>query len=125
MHDRPDAAELLDAIATLLEREVMPAVGGGGLEYRVRVAVNLARILERETRLGPAALARERELLEALVGPGADLLELNARLVARLRSGDVELEFERRALAALAEVARGKLAIARPGYERYDASVDA
>jgi hypothetical protein len=124
MHDRPDAAELLQAIANLLEQEVMPAVGGGGLEYRVRVAVNLARILERETRLGPATLTRERELLESLVGPGGDLLELNARLVARLRSGDVDLDFERRALAALGEVARAKLAIARPGYERYDASVD-
>ncbi|MEX2206989.1 MAG: DUF6285 domain-containing protein [Myxococcota bacterium] len=124
MHDRPSAVELLAAIADLLEREVMPALSGG-LEYRVRVAVNLARILEREARLGPDLLERERELLEALVGPGESVLALNARLVERLRSGNVDLDFERSALAALGEIARAKLAIARPGYERYDASVDA
>ena len=124
MHDRPDAAELLAAIADLLEHEVMPALEGG-LEYRVRVAANLARILERETRLGPATLAREQALLEELVGPGESVLALNTRLAARLRTGDPDRDFERRALTALAEIARAKLAIARPGYERYDASVDA
>jgi len=124
MHDRPDASELLAAIADLLEREVMPALAGG-LEYRVRVAANLARILERETRLGPATLAREQVLLEELVGPGESVLALNARLAARLRSGDTDPDFERRALAALREIARAKLAITRPGYERYDAAVEA
>ncbi|MGH2898436.1 MAG: DUF6285 domain-containing protein, partial [Solirubrobacteraceae bacterium] len=67
MQDRPNAEELLAAIANSLEQEVMPALSGA-LEYRVRVAVNLARILERELRLGPAALARETALLEPLVG---------------------------------------------------------
>ena len=124
MHDRPDAAELLAAIANLLEQEVMPALGGG-LEYRVRVAANLARILEREAKLGPATLERERVLLEGLVGPAESVLDLNARLAARLRSGDVDRDFERRALEALGEIARAKLAIARPGYERYDSGVDA
>jgi len=124
MHDRPNAAELLEAIAISLETEIMPALTGG-LEYRARVAVNLARILERELQLGPAALAREQALIEALVGPGASLLELNTRLAVRLRSGDADPDFERRAHAALVEIARAKLAIARPGYAIYDASVDA
>ena len=124
MHDRPNAAELLEAIAISLETEIMPALTGG-LEYRARVAVNLARILERELQLGPAALAREQALIEALVGPGASLLELNTRLAVRLRSGDADPDFERRAHAALVEIARAKLAITRPGYAIYDASVDA
>jgi len=102
----------------------MPALSGG-LEYRVRVAANLARILEREARLGPAALAREQALLEGLVGPAENVLALNTRLAARLRSGDVDRDFEKRALLALGEIARAKLAIARPGYERYDSGVDA
>jgi hypothetical protein len=59
------------------------------------------------------------------VGPGENVLAAERALVARLRSGDVDLDFERRALAALGEIARAKLAIARPGYERYDAAVDA
>jgi hypothetical protein len=125
MHDRPDAMELLAAIADLLEKEVMPALTAGGLEYRVRVATNLARILEREARLGPALIAREKALLEELVGPGESVLALNARLATLLRAGDVDRDFEGRALAALFEIARGKLAIARPGYERYDSGVDA
>lgn len=124
MQDRPDAAELLAVIAQTLEREVMPALDRA-LEYRVRVAASLARIVERELRLAPELLARERSLLESLVGPGENVLELNARLAARLRSGATDVEFERRAQLLLAEVARGKLAIARPGYESYDSSVDA
>ncbi len=124
VQDRPNAEELLQAIATSLETELMPALSGA-LEYRARVALNLVRILERELRLGPEAHAREVELLEALVGPGGDVLALNARLAARLRTGDADPDFERRAHAALLEIARAKLAIARPGYERYDASVDA
>lgn len=124
MQDRPDAAELLAVIAQTLEREVMPALDRA-LEYRVRVAANLARIVERELRLAPELLARERSLLESLVGPGENVLELNARLAARLLSGATDVEFERRAQLLLAEVARGKLAIARPGYESYDSSVDA
>jgi hypothetical protein len=102
----------------------MPALEGA-LEYRARVALNLVRILERELRLGPAAHAREVELLQSLVGPGTDVLELNARLASRLRGGDAEPGFEHRAHAALLEIARAKLAIARPGYETYDAAVDA
>ena len=43
----------------------------------------------------------------------------------RLRSADADRDFELRAHAALLEIARAKLEIARPGYERYDASVDA
>lgn len=124
MQDRPTAAELLEAVATSLETELMPALDGG-LEYRARVALNLVRILERELRLGPAAQIREVELLESLVGPGGDVVELNARLASRLRSGDAEPDFERRAHAALVEIARAKLEITRPGYERYDAAVDA
>lgn len=124
MQDRPDAAELLAVIAQTLEREVMPALDRA-LEYRVRVAASLARIVERELRLAPELLARERSLLESLVGPGENVLELNARLAARLLSGATDVEFERRAQLLLAEVARGKLAIARPGYESYDSSVDA
>ncbi len=124
VQDRPDAAELLAVIAQTLEREVMPALDGA-LEYRVRVAANLARIVERELRLAPELLARERSLLESIVGPGESVLELNTRLAARLRSGATDAGFERRAHALLAEVARGKLSIARPGYESYDSAVDA
>ena len=121
MHDRPNAQELLATLADWLDREAIPSLDGGAA-YRARVAANLAHILEREARLGPAALERERASIEALVGPGGSLEELNARLSGRLLDGTGGVEFERRALRALWEIARAKLAIARPGYEAYDAS---
>jgi len=123
VHDRPNAQELLAAIAEWLDREAIPSLDGGAA-YRARVAANLAHILEREARLGPAALERERALLEDLVGRGGTLEELNARLSVKLVSGDGGIELERRAHRALFEIARAKLAIARPGYDDYDASAE-
>ena len=123
MHDRPNAQELLATLADWLDREAIPALDGGAA-YRARVAANLAHILEREARLGPAALERERELVSGLVGGDGSLEALNARLSAQLLEGAGGVEFERRALAALFEIARAKLAIARPGYESYDASAE-
>jgi hypothetical protein len=50
MQDRPTAAELLGAVATYLEDELMPTLDGP-LAYRTRVAANLVRTLERDDRL--------------------------------------------------------------------------
>ncbi len=122
MHDRPDAAELLEAIADLLEREVIAATEGG-LQHRVRVAGNLCRILEREMQLGPEIEAREREALVSLLGPHAagerDLRELNRLLMARFDAG-ADPSFERRAWQVLLAITRDKLRIVKPGHDDYD-----
>ena len=125
MQDRPTAAELLAAIADLLERELLAATSGG-LQHQVRVAGNLCRILERETRLGPAQDAREVELLAgALAEPagGRDALALSRALAERLDAGG-DAALERRAFAALVEIVRGKLAIAKPGHDAFDFSAE-
>lgn len=121
MQDRPTASELLEAIADLLERDVLPATSGG-LQHRVRVAGNLCRILEREARLGAAQEAREVERLASVLGEaagGRDALALSRALVARLDAGH-DAALERRAFRALAEIVRGKLAIAKPGHDAFD-----
>ena len=121
MQDRPTASELLEAIADLLERDVLPATSGG-LQHRVRVAGNLCRILEREARLGAAHEAREVERLASALGEaagGRDALALSRALVARLDAGH-DAALERRAFRALAEIVRGKLAIAKPGHDAFD-----
>jgi hypothetical protein len=120
MQDRPDATELLATVADFLERELLPTLEGPAT-YRTRVAVNLLKILEREQRLGPAARERECELLRDLLGisDGVDPLELNRRLAAAIDAGEVSHEA---AWPALMEIARGKLAIARPGYDAYDSA---
>lgn len=118
MQDRPNANEILATVAAFLEDELMPALDGP-LGYRTRVAANLLRILERESTLGGPALVRERELLCALVGADTDdVVALNARLTESIAAGRVAHD---RAWPVLMELARAKLAIARPGYDDYDA----
>jgi hypothetical protein len=123
MQYEPSAAELLAAIAELLEDEVLPAVPAS-LTHKARVAANLARILEREETLGPAAAARERERLAALVGDddaqgGDDVVALAARLAERVRTDD-DPDFSLRAWEALVAICRDDLAIAKPGHDAWE-----
>jgi hypothetical protein len=121
MQDRPTASELLSTIADLLEKQVLGATQGA-LRHSVRVAGNLCRILEREAEMGTALDRREVELLAEVLGEAPadrDALTLSRTLTERLdASGDRALE--RRAHAALVEIVRGKLSIAKPGHDAYD-----
>lgn len=117
MQDRPDAPELLTTIAELLDEEVKGEVSGL-LQHKVRVAANLCRILARESALATSQERREVELLEALTGAQGQALELSERLCDQLDGHDVELEA--RAIPALLEIVRGKLAVAKPGHDAYD-----
>ena len=127
MQDRPTAWELLDAVAELLEETLMPATEGG-VRHQARVAANLCRIVQRELETGARTDRREVELLSALLGMErdgdglveAESLELSHELRRRLLGGDEALEVA--AWPALLEIVRAKLAIAKPGYDRYDYS---
>jgi hypothetical protein len=119
MQYRPTAAELLATIADLLEDEVLGAVPPA-LQHKVRVAGNLCRILEREWALTPAAAAKETALWADLLGHEGDLLALRTELAERLRSGDVDASFERRAWDAIVAVTRDDLAIAKPGHDAWE-----
>jgi len=121
MQDRPTASELLQAVADLLEGELLAATKGG-LQHQVRVAGNLCRILEREARQGADADAREVEALAEALGEapaGRDALSLSHALVARLDAGG-DAALEKRAWPALVGIVRGKLAIAKPGHDAWD-----
>lgn len=115
----PESADLLAAIARLLDDQVLAAVPPD-LQHKVRVAGNLAKILEREARLGPAAADRERVLVADVLGEPLDPLDDPAAVLdARLRAG-VDDELADRAWVALVEIARGDLAIAKPGHDGYE-----
>ena len=122
MQYRPTAAELLGAIAELLEDEVIDAVDGP-LQHKVRVAANLARILEREADLGPATAARERATITALLRAdphdARPLPALRADLAVRLRDGELVGVEEREVWQGLVEITRGDLAIAKPGHDSW------
>ena len=130
MQDRPTAAELLAVVGSLLEEELLLAVDGP-LQYRTRVAANLVRIVERELLLGSAALLDERESLLALLTQASqDLLpgplteqvaDLNQSLVNELSSQPLPAR-EAAIWTTLMRISKRKLAIVRPGYDRYDAA---
>lgn len=120
MQDRPNAAELLEAIAELLEGPLMSGTAGG-LQHQVRVAGNLSRILQREATLGVEQERRAGELLAGLLDEepaGRSAAELSAELDRRLAVGDDALY--RRAWPALVEIVRGKLAVSKPGHDDWD-----
>jgi hypothetical protein len=118
MQYRPTAEELLSAIAELLEEELLPVLPES-LKHKCRVAANLARILEREERLGVEAAAAEHNQLESLLGSEGDLATLSARLAERLRTDDDPL-FQDRAWESLVAAARDDLAIAKPGHDSWE-----
>lgn len=119
MQFRPDAHELLADIATLLEDKVIEAVSGP-LQHQVRVAANLARIVEREVRLGDAAATAELARLAAFVDDDGDLVAMRRRLCDRLLGGDDIADADLAAIyGALQATLRDDLAISKPGYDAW------
>jgi len=109
---------LLRDIADLLEGEVLAATNGP-TQHNVRVAGNLARIVQRELELGREANFRERALLSDLLGMEGSVAELNEELAERLRAGD-DHEFARAAWSVLMAITLDKLSVNKPGHDAYD-----
>lgn len=108
VHDRPTAAELVEAVREFLEREVLPALEGR-LQFHARVAVNALAIVERELELGPA---QEEAHAAALARLGvAD----DAELAAAIRAGRLD-GFDPLVLETVRAAVRAKLEVANPRY---------
>ena len=117
MQQRPTAAELLADISALLTQviDVVP----DPQKHQVRVAANLAGIVEREVTLGPGNDDNERTRLAALLDEGADtdLSTLRAQLLARLADpSPVDPDESLAIYEVLLETVRADLAISKPGY---------
>ncbi|MCW5732699.1 MAG: hypothetical protein KIS73_01150 [Enhydrobacter sp.] len=113
--DRPTTSELLSAIGDFLREEATPALDRAEprLGFQMRVAVNSLAILERESRLGPAADAREHARLVALIGRDGTLAELNRELARQLRAGERD-ERDAALMTHLDATTADKIAIANP-----------
>jgi hypothetical protein len=113
--DRPTASELLSAIADFLREEATPALDRAEprLGFQMRVAVNSLAILERESRLAPAADAREHARLVALLGRDGTLADLTRELARQLRTGERD-ERDAALMAHLEATTADKIAIANP-----------
>jgi len=127
MNDRPDAAELIDAVRGFLEAEVIPAQGDARLRFHALVAANVLSIALRELRGEELGLVEEWRLLSSLLGEAgetpcglaamrAGVRALNERLCSAIREG----KFDGERFAAAAEVVRQlavrKLEVANPRY---------
>ena len=117
MQQRPTAAELLADISDLLT-ETIDAVQDP-LRHRVRVAANLAGIVERELRLGPAAADAERTRLATLFHQPSDtdVGALRSMLLDRLADPEpIDAQRSAAIYDALLSTVRDDLAISKPGY---------
>lgn len=116
MQDRPDIAELLEAVAAFLREQVVPATEGQ-VAFHARVAANTLDIARREVQLGPTAQAGELTRLHALLGPGApaDLAEANRLLCTRIATGELGPATPG-LIDHLRQTTHNKLAIDQPGY---------
>ncbi|RDI24394.1 hypothetical protein DFR41_105309 [Pseudacidovorax intermedius] len=130
----PPAEVLLDAAADYLDLELRPSLEGYHA-FQLRVCVNVLRLVARELRLGPAADARARASLAALLGSVADtdtatVAEAQARgaapddvLVAAMASGALPLDSPA-LLAHLRDGLRDALAIHNPRWVQPDGRRD-
>jgi hypothetical protein len=128
MLDRPDAAELLEALAAFLDEEVVP-VFEGRARFHALVAANVARILAREARLAPTHAEAEIAALWVLLerggeppagGDRAELVRsLAGQLCERMERGDADAGAWRERLIAYLKASIGRrLAIDNPKFPR-------
>ena len=121
MQPRPTAIEILTVVAEVLERDIVPALGGPA-QHHARVAASLVGIVERELRLGPAQTERELAALRAALPDvdidAAGLVDARARFAAALRSGAADdPAAEAATWASLFASVRDDLAISKPGHD--------
>ena len=101
MGDRPDAAELLEAVWEFLSSEVLPTLDDHRLKFRTLVAMNALGIARREIEADDPGLSQD-ELRE---------------LARNIRAGDVPADTH----SLLKEHVAAKLRISNPQYlERYE-----
>ncbi len=127
MQDRPTTVELLEAVREFLERDVLPSITVHGVRYRLLIALNVLRIVEREI---PGREARLRAELEALAdlldrppeAPPADpallqarVREANRELCERIRAGAADADpWRARVLAHVGAIVDANLGINDP-----------
>src|SRR5262245_34470957 len=128
MNDRPTAPELVQAVRTFLEAEVVPALTDARLRFQALVAANVLSIVGRELSSEEEVLRAEAALLglsppERLGELRRAVAEANASLCARIRAGEFDEPGPFRELAVkVRQTVVAKLMVANP---RYLAAVEA
>ena len=112
MTDRPDARELVEAVAQWLAQDLAPALDKG-TRFQALVAAQALAIAARELVHGEAFAAEDHVAFTRLIGEAPDA---RRTLADALRAGRLD---DRLAEVAdvLREHVRRKLVLARPGYD--------
>lgn len=127
MQDRPDARELVEAIADFIEREIIPKLDDPRLRFRALIAANVLAIVHRELAAGDAPLRAEWKQLAVLLNQRGleaprgdeelkrDIRAMTQELAAQIRAGQVDEESRYRAAFEFVEaMVIEKLKIANP-----------
>jgi hypothetical protein len=107
-HDRPTAAELVEAVREFLAGDVAPRLEGRDA-FQLRIALNALAMVERELDVGPAQAAAHADRLAAL-GVADD-----GELAAAIRAGRLDDRWDE-VVAAVRAAVVDKLAVVHPGY---------
>lgn len=107
LHGRPTAGELLDAVASSLRAEVVPA--DGCLGFTARVAANVVDLVGRELALGSQLERRHRERLARFGCTD------NAQFASAIRDRALDPQ-DPQVLAAVREAVTDRLLVANPRY---------
>ncbi len=119
MQDRPDPVILVRTVAETLREKLMPQLSGSAA-FEARVAANALDLVVRQLERGAAADAAEVQRLEALLGHGGALADLNGELCARIADATIAAD-DPRLKAHLWAITLDKLAVDQPGYAAYRA----
>ena len=107
-HDRPTAAELLEALHEWMERDLLPGVDGR-LQFHTRVAINMIDIVRRELELGPGQEVQHQDVLSSFG------MKDDAELAAAIREGAFDTNLVD-VLNRLRPVVEDKVRVANPRY---------
>lgn len=109
-HDRPTAAELLEALREWMENDLFPGVEGR-LQFHTRVAINMVDIVSRELELGHDQEIGHQELLASFG------MTTEEELAIAIRAGTFDADLPD-LLTRLRPVIEAKLRVANPRYLR-------
>ena len=127
MQDRPNAGELLAAVRGFLEQDIVPTLEGRR-RFHALVAMNVLGIVEREIAGEEAPLLAQWTGLAGLLGVATDpparidalranVCEMTAALVDRIRAGDADGgSFGDAVQAHVRATVTEKLRVANPRY---------
>ncbi|MBY9067812.1 DUF6285 domain-containing protein [Hyphomonas sp. WL0036] len=115
MHDAPSAKELIEAVKSFLDKTAMVQLQGHAA-FHARVASNALATVLREMEQRPAAEARERERLQALLkSDETNVGALNQALCEEIRAGKLDLASPG-LLTHLKSTTIDQLSVDQPGY---------